>query len=302
MTRFSNYAYLESPDFPFHSGLYRLESGKNIETHCHEFIELVFITEGSGIHIYKGEQYNICEGDVFIIEPEVEHSYLVDNGLSMTLYNILFHKSFLSHELESLSRVAPFVNFFYVEPFLRSTLQFNSHLTLEPQQRIEIMHKINHIMKEYSEKQIGYRILVKTGLIELLINFSRYYELQLHRPMTSLGSESQIIERVCDYIERHYALPLSLLQLSQMCGMSMSSFTAKFKLYTGKTFIEFRNESRIRIARMLLADTDEKIVEIAQQVGFDDLSSFNKLFKKVIGASPGTYRRQHRSILHHSIT
>ncbi|MDF2662966.1 MAG: AraC family transcriptional regulator, partial [Paenibacillus sp.] len=68
----------------------------------------------------------------------------------------------------------------------------------------------------------------------------------------------------------------------------------KFKQYNGKTFIEYRNEIRIRIAKELLAGTDGKILHIAQEVGFDDLSFFNKLFKQLEGISPGKYRQQIR--------
>ncbi|WJH37507.1 AraC family transcriptional regulator [Paenibacillus sp. CC-CFT747] len=102
------------------------------------------------------------------------------------------------------------------------------------------------------------------------------------------------MERVCEFIELHHARPLSLAQVSQMCGMSTSSFTSKFKQAIGKTFIEYRNEVRIRVAKELLLHSDDNLLSIAHEVGFDDLSFFNKLFKQVLGVSPGKYRQLQR--------
>ncbi|MNW07977.1 HTH-type transcriptional regulator YesS [compost metagenome] len=79
-----------------------------------------------------------------------------------------------------------------------------------------------------------------------------------------------------------------------MCGMSQSAFTSRFKQYMGKTFIEFRNEIRIRIAKELMLSTNTNILQIAQEVGFDDLSFFNKLFKQMHGISPGKFRRSQK--------
>ncbi|WNQ08882.1 AraC family transcriptional regulator [Paenibacillus aurantius] len=294
MTRYSNDAFLESPEFPFHAAPYRLEPGQLLEPHSHEFIEFVYIAEGSGIHTHRNNRYPIREGDVFIIEPDAEHSYLVHSPTGMTVYNILFHHTFLSHELESLSKVTPFVNFFFVEPFLRPSVQFQSHLTLDPAQRLDLLQLLTHLVKEYNDKRIGYRILVKTRLIEILIYLSRCYDLLQHRPMAAMASEHKMMERVCEFIELHHARPLSLAQVSQMCGMSTSSFTSKFKQAIGKTFIEYRNEVRIRVAKELLLHSDDNLLSIAHEVGFDDLSFFNKLFKQLLGVSPGKYRQLHR--------
>lgn len=292
MTRFANESYLESYDFPFHLEQYTFKKKESVKPHSHEFVEFVYVVEGSGRHSYAGVEYLIQEGDVFVIEPDVEHAYFVDEHL--IVYNILFAPSILSHELQSLSNVTSFVDFFYVEPFLRQSVHFQSHLKLNPHQRIEMKQLLDRILSEYTEKMLGYRLLVKTRLIEMFVFLSRCYDQMLHKPMTALASEHKIIERVAEFIELHHANPLSLAQVSQMCGMSQSAFTSRFKQYMGKTFIEFRNEIRIRIAKELMLSTNSNILQIAQEVGFDDLSFFNKLFKQMHGISPGKFRRSQK--------
>jgi AraC family L-rhamnose operon regulatory protein RhaS len=77
--------------------------------------------------------------------------------------------------------------------------------------------------------------------------------------------------------------------------MSQSTFTARFKQHTGRTFIEFRNDIRLQEAKRLLADGADKIIAIAHKVGFDDLSFFNRLFKQQEGVSPGQFRVRMRN-------
>jgi YesN/AraC family two-component response regulator len=111
--------------------------------------------------------------------------------------------------------------------------------------------------------------------------------------MRSLAPDETILHNILEFINRHYAQPLTLAQISQVCGMSPSTFSMKFKQYIGQTFIEYRNDIRVRMAQEALLKTTHKITTISQDVGFDDLSFFNKLFKKITGVSPGEYRKRH---------
>lgn len=293
MKLYSNKDFLESEEFPFSiSTCYNGGPDNRIENHYHEFIEFVFVAEGSGIHTYKGSAYPISKGDVFIIEPCVSHSYHVRPSEELLVYNINMTPSFISPELEVLSKVTSFINFFYVEPFLRQTVDFHSHLTLEPRECLDLKLQMDNLLKEYTAKKMGYRIVIKTQLIQLFVTLSRFYDLHIHKPMTVYANEEEIIKRVCDYITVHHAQSLSLMQVSQLCGMSHSSFTSHFKKYVGKTFIEYRNALRINIAKDLLTKTDDKILVICHKIGFDDLSLFNKVFKRAVGLSPNQYREQ----------
>lgn len=286
-----NDAFLESSDFPFFAGPYRIEEHAPIKPHSHEFIELAYVAEGIGVHRYKGEPFRIGAGDVFVIEPGAEHAYEVSEGSSLLVYNVLFIAGLLKSELETLSEVTPFVDFFYVEPFLRSAVHFQSHLRLDVYEQLEMKGLLDHIVAEFKSKKLGYRIVTKTRLIEMFVFLSRCYALH-QSPSPSFRTETNMLVRICEFIEQHYAQPLSLPQVSQLCGMSPSAFSAKFKQHTGNTFIEYRNKVRLTIAAHRIQLTEEKILTISQDVGFDDLSFFNKLFKQQYGLSPGQYRRQ----------
>ena len=294
MTLMDSKSFLESDSFQFHIAPYRFSEGEIVERHSHEFFELVYVAKGQGEHFYKGEYYKISEGDVFMIEPGEEHAYRSGSKQPPLVYNVLFQPTLLRRELESLSDVTSFVDFFYVEPFLRSTVHFEGHLRLQPVEQMEIESLLDRIILDFKEKKLGYRILTKTRLIELFIFLSRCYHDRKHTPLTMLSTDEKIMQHISEFIRKHYAQPLTLVQVSEMCRMSTAGFSNKFKQYIGKTFIEFRNEIRIKAAKQMLAQTDTKIVEIAAEAGFDDLSFFNKLFKNAVGLSPSQYRKAAR--------
>ena len=285
---------LESDNFPFHAAPYEFKPGETNSAHSHEFMELAYIVKGTGEHQYNnGEYHMISEGDVFIIEPDIEHAYRSGSDDPLLVYNVLFTSAFLKADIEAMFSVTQFVDFFYVEPLFRNSVHFNARLTLRPQQQIEMNSLVNRLILECKDKKIGYQILIKTRLIELFIFLSRCYK-EIKSPTRSLSADENIMHNIIEFINRHFAQPLTLAQISQICGMSPSTFSIKFKQYIGQTFIEYRNEIRVRTAREALTKTNCKISTISQDMGFDDLSFFNKLFKKITGVSPGEYRKNYR--------
>jgi AraC-like DNA-binding protein/quercetin dioxygenase-like cupin family protein len=291
LSLYTDQEWLESSEFPFSTTIYPFQKYEFKEPHAHEFIELAYIAEGEGLHEYRGVSYAISAGDVLVIEPNVVHSYK-SGETNLLVYNVILQPAILAEELETLFKVTSFVDFFFVEPFLRKYVDFQCYLTLEPQEHIEMLFRLDRLMKEYTSKELGYRIVIKTLLIEIFIFLSRCYERRIHKPMTTLGSEDEIIRHICEFIELHHARPLTLAQVCQLCGMSQSAFSAKFKQQVGQTFVEFRNQIRIKVAKELLVKSEDKILNIGQQIGFDDLSFFNKTFKKEVGLSPGEYRKK----------
>ena len=73
--------------------------------------------------------------------------------------------------------------------------------------------------------------------------------------------------------------------------MNYSLFSYEFKQCTGKNFVNYLKELRIAEAKRLLATTDEKVIDISQQVGYDNEKHFMKIFKSICGVSPSEYRK-----------
>jgi AraC-like DNA-binding protein len=103
--------------------------------------------------------------------------------------------------------------------------------------------------------------------------------------------------RVRQYIDRHYARPLTVPQLARLARLSRFHFIRAFRAETGVTPHQYVRARRIERARELLVTTPMPVTEICDVVGFHSLGSFSALFRRVTGEAPAAYRaRRRRSV------
>ena len=95
-----------------------------------------------------------------------------------------------------------------------------------------------------------------------------------------MGSMHENIER-----------PWTVAELAAAAGMSRSAFALRFRQIVGETPLDYLTRWRIYKAALLLRDGDKKLTEVANAVGYDSDGSFNKAFKRIVGVTPGEYRR-----------
>ena len=86
--------------------------------------------------------------------------------------------------------------------------------------------------------------------------------------------------------------PWTVAELASAAGMSRSAFALRFREIVGETPLEYLTRWRIYKAALLLRDGDKKLAEVANAVGYDSDGSFNKTFKRMLGVTPGAYRRK----------
>lgn len=100
-----------------------------------------------------------------------------------------------------------------------------------------------------------------------------------------------ITDFVIEYVERHYAQEIYLDDLADRLKKSSGYLSAYFKEKTGKNFSEYLHEVRISKAKQMLNETNLKIGEVAQKAGYQNINSFNRMFKKYAFMTPGEYRK-----------
>ncbi|MNP38977.1 Bifunctional transcriptional activator/DNA repair enzyme AdaA [compost metagenome] len=111
---------------------------------------------------------------------------------------------------------------------------------------------------------------------------------------SSTGSHDKVerIKNVLNYIHEHYPEPLKLKDLASEINMSEGHFCRFFKQMVQKTPIDYMNNYRIQKACKLLENSNQKMVDIAMDVGFDNLSYFITVFKQHKKSTPSQYRKQ----------
>lgn len=119
--------------------------------------------------------------------------------------------------------------------------------------------------------------------------------LQLHTKVLEYGQAykgNPEMEETIRYIRENYASTLTLAMVSNHVSLNYAYFSATFKKYTGKAFLEYLKDVRIENAKELLTRTDLRICEVAEKVGYDSYKNFGRVFKETVGITPAEYRKR----------
>lgn len=159
-----------------------------------------------------------------------------------------------------------------------------AHLLLKQPQVADGKRKIDRFVSR----------MVHTGqasqLFEMLRTLAEHEREELIQRQHSAGSRPVRIAK--EYVLKHYREPVTLEQVCQEAGFSVSYFSTLFKKETGENFVHFLARTRVERAKELLSQTSLPVSEICTQVGYSDLKYFAQTFKRETGLPPGQYRRQ----------
>jgi AraC-like DNA-binding protein len=148
--------------------------------------------------------------------------------------------------------------------------------------------------KELREAYFGTRVLSARqhgSIVKLLTIFAQHLSLISNQiVMQEQTSEPPFIVRAKQFISDNQSEELSLSQVAKAVNMSSFYFCKKFKKITGINFTEYISRARIEKSRSLLLNPNLRVGEIAYEVGFQSLTHFNRMFKRVLGSSPTDYR------------
>ena len=136
---------------------------------------------------------------------------------------------------------------------------------------------------EMHEKEFGHDIMCDSLVEHLLILLERHLNLN-----TMAGNAN--IQQVIRYINLHYTEEIRLSQLAELTDMTPVSFSRFFKLRTGKSLSDYIIDIRLGHATRQLVDSTKTVAEICYECGFNNLSNFNRIFKKKKGCSPKEFR------------
>ncbi|HEV7382016.1 MAG TPA: AraC family transcriptional regulator, partial [Dyadobacter sp.] len=158
---------------------------------------------------------------------------------------------------------------------------------------------IKTIIKEVMQAKDSLRV---ASFITLLHQFSIARGMQ---PLSTNNSEHIISEvegirmdQIFQYLVTNYKNHISLNEISEVANLTPQAFCRYFKKHTDKTFVSFLNELRVNEAcKMIVSGKFDSFSEVSYQTGFDNVTNFNRVFKKTIGKSPREYHRDFRARL-----
>jgi len=101
------------------------------------------------------------------------------------------------------------------------------------------------------------------------------------------------LNRALTMIHEQFAQPLNVQDIATAVGLSRTAFSQRFSKLMGVSALEYITHWRLQKAKQMLLQTDQNMLEIALQIGYQTEAAFNKVFKRHFGITPGTYRRKH---------
>ena len=256
--------------------------------HFHDSFELYFLLEGERYYFIDRETYHVKKGMVVLVNRQQIHK------------TSLAGKSYHDRILLQISQegFSPLLEQAGVVPLTRM-FEENYGVTELPEKIWEqVKRLLFEIRDELKEKQGKYDGMVKLKLAEILLLIyrcrrNRVYHKRGGELSTVQTPRHQKVHEVADYLLHHYDTDESLEELAERFFISKSYLSRIFREVTGFSVNEYRNITRIRKAKELLVNTNRKIADISDAVGFANQNYFAKTFKKLAGCSPSVYRDLH---------
>lgn len=250
--------------------------------HCHPEAEFYYLEEGNVTFFVEEQSFELHAGDAMFIPPNLIHHASKADGMPCNYWALVFSLDWLSGYLGGEGNL-------YVNTLLDHRQE--AIMAIQASTNSEILERLKHLrlyadrpIQEYELRLLGELMISVQEIFNVVSAKVRYNE---RTDAARLG-----VQKGIDYVMAHYDESVTLEALVECSGYSESHFCHRFKSATGYTPFAYLNRVRVIKAAELLVTTNEKITSIASKCGFDNISYFNRVFRKQMHMSPGQYRNQ----------
>jgi AraC-like DNA-binding protein len=260
----------------------RVKSEFDFPLHYHEEFELNFIQNAKNARRVIGDHIeDIDELELVLVGSNLQHAWFTHHCKSNEIREITiqFHKDLFDEKFLRRNQLS------FIRTMLEKSLRgilFSKETTQQLAPRI----------MELNQKQ---------GFDSVLELMSILHDLSISRNMRILSDasfnnteqytyNSRRIEKTLEYMNHNFDKPITLNEVAGLANMSDAAFSRFFKQRTGNTFIDSLTEIRLGHASRMLIDTTQSIAEVAYHCGFNNISNFNRIFKKKKSCTPKDFR------------
>jgi AraC-like DNA-binding protein len=259
----------------------RVKSGFDFPLHYHEEFELNFIRGAKGARRVVGDHVEeIGELELVLTGPNLQHAWFNHQCKSKEIHEITiqFHKDLFDEKLLRRNQLS----------FIKNMFDKSSRGILFPKETIQA---VAPRIIELNQKH-GFDSVLE--LISILhdLSISRNLRILSDSAFTNepFSYNSRRIEKTFEYMNKNFDRTITLSEVSKLANMSDVSFSRFFRQRTGNTFIDSLTEIRLGHASRILIDSTNSIAEVAYHCGFNNISNFNRIFKKKKGCTPREFR------------
>lgn len=255
--------------------------------HFHPELELVYILKSEGTRFIGDSIERFREEEVVLIGANLPHMWLNDepyfdesSDLIAEGYSVHFRRDFLGNEFLNAPELKAINN------LVDTAQQGIKFVDLD----ISIRNEIGLLVdKDPFERMISF-INILNGLAKhenkILLASKGYLN-------TLKGLKGQGMDKTYEFIFKNFNKSITLNEVAEVASMNPSAFSRFFKKVNRKTFKEYLNELRVGYACKLISEDKYNITRICFESGYNNISNFNRQFKRITGMSPSQYRKKH---------
>lgn len=238
--------------------------------------EILYVQNGHGLILYQGQEYHAEAGDVVIFRRDAVHAEDWRGTQEMPLiFYCIFSKATYPFEEDAIA----------LHPVLSTGIY-----------QKQVARLAWAIDLEYHAQKMGSGQVCEALVDNLLMIIVRLLRERMPAQEEELSTLS-IARQARLYIDRNFAGRITLEVLATQVHASVYHLAHAFKKEHDVSPIQYLNRTRIERARLLLTTTEYTVAEIMEQVGFDNLSGFNRMFKRFTGMTPSKLRKSNAALL-----
>ena len=252
------------------------------EIHNHDFVEIVYVMEGSGRHYIDGEEFAVKAGDLLFINYGCTHSFHINDKL--VAYNLMLRVDFFTKNMiknDNLFYMLALTSFEKIQHELndKSPLVFFDY-----HERADMVNLFKNIELELEKDELAKSIILEAYINVILC--------KVFRKIFVKNSKKDVLipQDILDYISEHFNEKISLSDLSQRCFYNPAYFSRLFKKAFNMSFTDYIMDIRLKHCCELLQSSDYTVDKIIEECGFSDRNTFYERFRNKYGCTPSEYR------------
>jgi AraC-like DNA-binding protein/mannose-6-phosphate isomerase-like protein (cupin superfamily) len=258
--------------------------------HYHDNYEISFITEGTGKRIVADSIEDFMPGDLVFIGRSLPHVWIANkeeytpNKRNLEMVFLQFPPEALNAELLSLPE---FSNVAHALAFSERGIRITG----------QTLNEVSDIMLQLPYLNKFDRFLQFFKLMDIIGKSNEFVFLASKEYINKrFSSKNKRIAAIHEYLMKNYRESIDLNKIASLVNLAEGSLCRFFKTQVGITIFEYLNQIKVEFACNLLMDKSLSVLDVALDSGFNNLSHFNKQFKKITGISPKEYRLRFKSL------
>ena len=252
---------------------------EHVPPHLHDSLEIVYLTRGSIAVGVGPELYPMEKGDIAFFFPGLVHHYHVFDGHSAQQFVMIAAPELCGAYQELLGRMSP------EDPVVRAE---NVHPDV-----VYLLRAFRRDFKTNGGVEDPTATIIASAGIELIM--ARCLPFLDLRDRNTAGTED-IVYRTVEYVSRHFRENVTLTGMARDLGVSPYALSRVFSGTFHQNFNKYVNGARLAYARSLLMHTEESVLDISENSGFESLRTFNRVFREAERMSPREYRKRISSL------